>query len=260
MNDLRIIQIYILDEVVNILEKNNLEYWLDSGTLLGAKRHEGFIPWDDDIDISVHIDDYKKIVDILVKELPSDLKLYNNGEDALDTDLAPIKIFYLNSVVQDLHTSTNTHIFIDLFVYSPVNPKYINSRRANLMRYLYILKSNRMLRSFKGIKKYLYIFLRSIISKRFIEKISNKIREKNAINDYLAYDPICWYPVVYHHKSEIYPLKKMKFEGKYYNVPNDVDSFLARKYGNDFMKLPPVEKRVGNHIAGYKITKFPTEK
>lgn len=66
---LQVVRAKSLIWAVNILERNNIKYWLDCGTLLGAVRHKGFIPWDDDIDIAVLREDYLKIKDILSKEL-----------------------------------------------------------------------------------------------------------------------------------------------------------------------------------------------
>ena len=66
-------QLSILKEVDRICRKYNLIYWLDGGTLLGAIRHKGFIPWDDDLDIAMPIDDFEKFKKIVQKELPESL-------------------------------------------------------------------------------------------------------------------------------------------------------------------------------------------
>src|SRR4028118_681017 len=71
----------ILDVFDAICRKHNINYWLISGTLLGARRHGGFIPWDDDLDVAVLRSDYEKLLSILKDELPSNLKLQHKGTD-----------------------------------------------------------------------------------------------------------------------------------------------------------------------------------
>ena len=81
---LRQIQLGALDALVefdSVCKKNNIQYWLDSGTLLGAIRHGGFIPWDDDIDVCVLMRDYKRLLKCLKKELKGNYKLHNGRKD-----------------------------------------------------------------------------------------------------------------------------------------------------------------------------------
>ena len=65
----------ILVEVDRICKKHHIEYWLSSGTLIGALRHNGFIPWDDDLDIEMMRKDYLRLLEVLPKELPDWLAL-----------------------------------------------------------------------------------------------------------------------------------------------------------------------------------------
>jgi len=65
LREAQLIMLEILVEVDAICQKYNLRYWLDSGTLLGAVRHQGFIPWDDDIDLSMPVEDYLKFQQIV---------------------------------------------------------------------------------------------------------------------------------------------------------------------------------------------------
>ena len=85
MSDIKIIQdkiLSILKEFINICEENNLTYYALGGTLLGAVRHQGFIPWDDDIDIGMPREDYEKFKKIALNVLPENYKFLS--EDTLN--------------------------------------------------------------------------------------------------------------------------------------------------------------------------------
>ena len=71
----------ILLEVDRICQKHDIRYWLSSGTLIGALRHDGFIPWDDDLDIEMMREDYLRLMEVLPQELPEWLALQNDDSD-----------------------------------------------------------------------------------------------------------------------------------------------------------------------------------
>ena len=73
-------QMEVLKEIDRICKENGIQYFADSGTLLGAVRHKGFIPWDDDIDIAMPRDDYRKFFSIALKELPKGWRFTNGSE------------------------------------------------------------------------------------------------------------------------------------------------------------------------------------
>ena len=81
LRKVQIKQLTILKEIDRICKKHNIDYWLDGGTLLGAVRHRGFIPWDDDIDIAMKASDIKQFETIAQKELPTWLFLQNRQTD-----------------------------------------------------------------------------------------------------------------------------------------------------------------------------------
>ena len=126
------VMLRILKIVADILEENNIPYWLESGTLLGAVRHKGFIPWDDDIDIGIHYSDYDKVIEALKNNLPEDLFLQTLETDKY-YDLPWIKVKDNNSYIFEYKPGKyHKGIFIDIFPMEEVtedNQKIISARK-----------------------------------------------------------------------------------------------------------------------------------
>src|SRR5215217_8007431 len=111
----------MLDVFDSICRKHDIKYWLDWGTLLGAKRHGGFIPWDDDLDLSILRSDYKKLLSVLKEELPENLKLQTRETDKTYLRYHP-KIRDTKSVYHDKNGVIYEYrgIFFDIFLIEPV--------------------------------------------------------------------------------------------------------------------------------------------
>ena len=90
-------QLEILKEIDRICQKHHIEYWLDGGSLLGAVRHQGFIPWDDDIDIAMSVEDEHRFEEVAPKELPPHLFLHSPRTDPGSNEPI-VKIRDLNSL------------------------------------------------------------------------------------------------------------------------------------------------------------------
>ncbi|OFL81855.1 MULTISPECIES: LicD family protein [Fusobacterium] len=126
MTDLRKAQLVmkdILDFAVKICEENNIKYWLDCGTLLGAVRHGGFIPWDDDIDIVMSREDFEKFAKIFPK--------YENEDYGyIDEHTDKVYHYYFSKVLSKHHfnrdksISYNKGIYIDIFPMDFYEKKY----------------------------------------------------------------------------------------------------------------------------------------
>lgn len=234
----------ILDAVDACCRKHNIPYWLCYGTLLGAARHKGFIPWDDDIDIMMLREDYLKLLKLLPAELPRDFIL-----QTVDTDpyyIAPYaKVRDLKSHIKENipydRLFTYTGIFIDIFPIekAPLLLEKIGRHFSN--------KSYRLLRKTK--------------------KDDNVLRRKtirlNHLNYHIVFPVLrflakLWTGRAYrvsfgtsflerHYLNEIFPLTEMEFEGKGYPVPADTDKCLQRGFG-DWRKVPDPDK-IAIHVA-----------
>jgi len=231
------VMLKILLEFDRICKKHKLKYWLDFGTLLGAVRHKGFIPWDDDLDVSMPREDYNKLLNIAQDELNQDYFFQNKNTDK-NFFLYFSKIRDNNSFFVENHESEeeiNYHrgIYIDIF---PVN--YIQSNifiRAtySLLKKTIKLFSNRYI-------NFGFIARPLIKITKLFHKDENPlvVRGGEMMTEELNID-----------KNSIFPLAKLEFENYVFNVPNDLDKYLQLFYGRSYMTQPPEHLRKSHHLS-----------
>lgn len=268
LKKLRCIQLELLDEVIRICEKFHLEYVAVEGTALGARRHQGYVPWDDDLDIAFMREDYERFLKAAEKELDERYFLQNYHTD-------PNSIGYFSKLRKngtcflqdsDIGIQMNTGIFIDIFPIDRVPDGKIQIKlhrwRVYLLHQCFIAKGTTGTTgenvSLKGkTKKIIRSLLNAAMSfvpkKYLFQKLDRALQKYNwnrtgkiaVMSEYmlkgLTYSYDC-----------LFPVKKQAFEGKEIAVPADMHKYLTLVYG-DYMKLPPVSKRRNHRPAKLKF-------
>lgn len=245
--------ISILDEFVKICEKYNLTYFLVGGTLLGAVRHKGFIPWDDDLDVGMPREDYELFVKKYYKELSSKFELdVHNYNELYWLPFAKIRkknTTYIESLAKSYKGDQG--IWIDIFPFDSISNIKHAKFQKKATKALRLEMENRQ-NIINNIQLWKRIFLKiALIMYNSNTKIGNlqckimKLQNKQKNTKYFAnFGSQYKIEKQIHLKEKYYPLKKLEFEGKQYNVPNDSDYVLKKIYGENYMELPPIEKRI----------------
>lgn len=251
--ELKKIQLDILDKVHDFCKSNDLNYSLAYGTLLGAVRHKGFIPWDDDIDIMMPRNDY----DIFVESFENIRYKVITNEMNKDYWLPYAKVYDDYTIMfEETSMPLNIGVSIDIF---PID-NYPNSlkesvkifKKKQVYNYLHLLKILKV-RNQRSFLKNLFILISHAVISPFkmsfiIKNMDNLSRKfQNVKTDYMgiliANDNKLSerLPSVFFHKTQ-----PMTFEGKKYNCITEYDKYLKASYG-DYMKLPPEDERVSHH-------------
>ncbi|MBR3161928.1 MAG: LicD family protein [Bacilli bacterium] len=257
------IMVNMLEYIDKICKENNIRYSIYSGTLLGAIRHNGFIPWDDDIDIALLRPEYEKIIKVL-KENSSD-KYYLLNNDIEETYFYPFSKLIDNSTILIEETSNkikNYGVYIDILAIDGLvkeknnkkaikNYKIRKKLQKRIFRYGFEPIDNNKLK--RLIKKILSFFIRKIGIKKILNDY-NEFCTKISPNesDYL----ITNWPI-FKMKTEIMDYEdfkeydRHKFENIEVSVFKNYHNILKKKYGN-YMELPPIEARRMHSPIVYK--------
>ena len=238
----------LLDEVAKICEENNIQWWLSSGTLLGAARHEGFIPWDDDIDIVMLRKDFKRFDRLMRK---NELKDYVYHSMSTDIDYVYLfsKFRRRQGEVDEGHRRSNYYKFkgqfIDIFAIERTS--YFAARASSII-YNNLQHLTSYIRC--GWLRRPLIFIINLLCLGIIIPI---LRLVGLINPRKEYHYVLGSGWGRHRFFARYtfPLAKAKFEGKEYPAPKDTDAYLTTVYG-DWRKLPTDDKiREAIHCPQY---------
>lgn len=250
INQLKNIQLNILREFIRICEENELQYYLVGGSAIGAIRHKGFIPWDDDIDVGMPRKDYNRFLEIAQESLPDYyfLQTYETDPEYL-ANFAKIRDSRTTFIESSMRNRKINHgVYIDVF---PLD--YYPETNVKWFRMVELLQNARLSKEFSSTASFKMRIMQSVAGVLFpsIEETLRK-RDKHiqSIKNSSLLTNFCgaW------GDREIVPADFMGngttavFENITVLVPEKYDAYLRKIYG-DYMSLPPVEKRVGHHYT-----------
>lgn len=248
------VELEIFDEFVRICKKHKLEYFMTGGTMLGAIRHEGFIPWDDDIDLGMMRKDYDLFIQYAKEEL--DEKYYLDCFETNKDYYLPFAKIRKNNTIFDEedshHLNNHKGIFIDIipFENAPHQDSFKQKIQAILVRNITdTMFYKTKIRKLKNSRHPVFVAFLSILPKRTLMKLQNKLMHlhKDDNSEYVvALAGTYGYVKETSKRSVFLPSKNIKFEDRTYRGMNNPDAYLTRIFG-DYMKLPPKEKR-RNHM------------
>lgn len=248
--DIKLVQKEILEIMKKlhiVLTENNLKYYLSSGSVLGAVRHNGFIPWDDDLDIMMPREDYEKFIEIADRILPNDLYL-QGPSNCKDSPLLFYKVRKKNTLFEEKVNRGLKYpkgIFVDIFPLDSTDK--IDKQFYNKMKKVKFYKKIYLFQRRKDGKHKLFQIISHLISRKMcVKKVNELCSNNHNINYY--FESLSQYPVqkVIYDKAVIGQGILHKFEDAEFYIPTDFDAYLKTIYGN-YMELPPVEKRGAQH-------------
>lgn len=232
----------ILQVVADICDENGIRWWLSSGTLLGAARHKGFIPWDDDIDIEMLKEDYKKLKKILLK-MESEEYFVQCCETDIEFVDPFIKFRSRKGFLDGRNPRSKNYkyggIHIDIFCIEKTN---YAAARASKVVYWELQHTTKYI-NIKWLRR-LLIRLIQIFCFGLVIPVIRLFGKINPKQEYHYSLGTGWYKNTFH-LDEIFPLSKAEFEGCMFPVPHDVDAILTSAYG-DWRKLPSEEQIRGS--------------
>ncbi|MDD6282261.1 MAG: LicD family protein [Oribacterium sp.] len=262
----------ILEAIDRICRAHQITYRLDAGTLLGAVRHGGFIPWDDDVDLVFRREEFEKFAAIADQELPDKMELihptdYQHGRAFFD--FVP-RVIYKNSrrhaaddADQSFYEGKLNHLWVDLFIIDRLPDSPIGERICKLRQQIVFglgmgHRREVNFRQYHGLQKLEVMVLATAgrclsmpflfrLQDRWARKYTDRVRKTGHMTKrsyFSNYQPDFQYCTVENSWEE--PVRDISFEGRTFYGPQDTDKVLTMLYHN-YWQLPPEEKRVPSH-------------
>ena len=257
-------ELIILKEIIRICEKYNISYFTVGGTTLGAVRHNGFIPWDDDIDIGMMRDDYDRFISLAQVELREGFSFCHFSTE-YNTPPYFAKVRKDGTLFVEAGTEKikmNHGIFVDIMPYDKIPTKEVDRKKyrkkVKIWNQLYIAKSLKSADYSLTKYKKLYTLIRTLlhflllpVPKVYLyKKLDKTLKMFNDTNSNMVSSR--GLKVFECEISDLIPPKPHLFENMEVLLPHNSDKVLRTQYG-DYMKLPPEDMRYSHAPVALKL-------
>ena len=246
--EIKEVEIGVMDYIHNLCQKENINYSLAYGTLLGAVRHKGYIPWDDDVDISLKRDEYDKLYQAVLRDNDPIYKVASWENDARYPypfyRVYDARTVYENNYIEN---DIDLGICVDVFpfdYYADVNKEMVKLdtyRRLSVYTLYGIHSKNAGL---KNIIRYLLVLVFRLTRVKTWNKKMNLLSMQANDSDSIDYLMENKRTSTKFEKTLLDKVMDSPFEDRTYKIPEASHQILSAIYGDDFMEIPPIEKRV----------------
>ena len=246
--EIKEVELGVMDYIHNLCQKENINYSLAYGTLLGAVRHKGYIPWDDDVDISLKRDEYDKLYQAVLRDNDPIYKVASWENDARYPypfyRVYDARTVYENNYIEN---DIDLGICVDVFpfdYYADVNKEMakLDTYRRLSVYTLYGIHSKNA--GLKNIIRYLLVLVFRLTRVKTWNKKMNLLSMQANDNDSIDYLMENKRTSTKFEKTLLDKVMDSPFEDRTYKIPEASHQILSAIYGDDFMEIPPVEKRV----------------
>ena len=248
IDEIKEVELGVMDYIHNICREKGINYSLAYGSLLGAVRHRGFIPWDDDLDIALKRDQYDKLYQAILEDNNSIYKVVSWGNDSR-YPYPFYRVYDSRTVYENNYIQNDIELGICVDVFPFDDYKDVNKEITKLDMYrrlsvytLYGIRNKEA--GIKNIVRYLMLVAFRLTRVKTWNKKLNDCSKVPVNSEYIDY---LMESKKYSTKIDAKALDQIvefKFEDRVYNIPTDYDHILTTIYGADYMEIPPIEKRI----------------
>lgn len=258
-DDLHAVLLEILSNIDEFCEKNNIRYSLGGGTLLGAVRHKGFIPWDDDVDIMMPRPDYNRFVSLFNGYNKNYQFIYAEKSKTVDTPHAYGKVHDIRTKIYEADSPTNkSGVYVDVFPIDgmPTNYTLCKLYMSFVTQFSQILYyKNRRFADLPTLSSRIKKLMSSFFTYKFLGRANTMVMSlfKYSTSTYAGAITGVYGMKERYPQSLFEHYTRIAFESKQFMSIKDFNTYLSQHYG-DYMQIPPKEKQVNHQATAWWIS------